>query len=114
MDHKINITDFLQFGVDALNIFISAFGVLVFVVSIFVVANMIRDDLLTKRLIKQLDQKEKLRQTKTETPEEKKIRINNINRLMTFPVFPVPCSLSLIKTIRKSKPIHRITVLGSL
>lgn len=76
MDRKINITDFLQFGVDALNIFISAFGVLVFVVFVFTFANMIRDDLLTKRVIKQLGQKEKPRQTKTETPEEKKIRIN--------------------------------------
>ena len=76
MDRKINITDFLQFGVDALNIFILAFGVLVFVVFVFTFANMIRTDLLKKRVIKELGQKEKLRQTKTETPEEKKIRIN--------------------------------------
>ena len=72
MDNKINITDFLQFGVDALNIFVSAFGVLVFVVSVFVVANTIRNDFLRKRVIKQLGQKEKIRQTKAETPEEKK------------------------------------------
>ena len=81
MDRKINITDFLQFGVDALNIFISAFGVLVFVVSVFVVANMIRTDLSRKRLIKELDQKEKLRQTKTETPEEERITKQKILNL---------------------------------
>ena len=76
MDRKLSITDvlqyFLQFGVDALNIFISAYGVLVFVVAVFVVANMIRNDLRKKRVIKELTRKKNFDRQKPKHLKKKK------------------------------------------
>lgn len=76
MDRGINITEILHFGVDAFGVFISIFGILIGVVGVLTLSKMLRDDFSKKRLIRELNQKQKLQESKTETAEERELRLS--------------------------------------
>ena len=76
MDRGINIIELLHFGVDAFGIFSSIFGIAIGVVFILSLVKMFRDEFARKRLLMELNQEQKFRESQPETAEEKEIRRN--------------------------------------
>ena len=76
MDRGINIIEIMHFGVDAFGIFNSIFGIAIGVVFVLSLVKMFRNEFARKRLIKELNEKQKFRDSQPDTAEEIEIRRN--------------------------------------
>jgi len=74
MDRGINMSEILHFGVHGFDIFSSIFGIVIGVVFVLSLAKISRDEFAKKRLIKELNKKQKFRESQPETAEEKEKR----------------------------------------